>query len=1054
MPTITAFLNHVLPEQSGGIALGYGDGGPERTDFVKDAADLVRRLPKLFGKDVYYTPARYGTSRRTAAACVAKRCVVIDVDLNHPTKPSYSTKEEAIVASFAALAALRWPAPGYVMDSGRGLHLYWPLDRDVEPAAWRSSTEAIKAAWARQDPKLAVDTTRIADLAGYLRMPGSINTKSGTLCAFYELNGVHAGTEKTCALDAFGTAGEAKPFLPPRSAPATSKFDRVGGAAMTSGTAAGPEDTRIPRPLLLKESCAPLAKLAEGDQSYEAWQGLARLFARSDNADEGREAFHDVSRAYKHYSRAETDNKFSDALATSFASPSCAQMRAWAGLPLSACASCPLFQAQGEGGKPAALQIEFIDPMAGQNVVAATEDDEVSLLAEARRARQAESSAPMKALGIKIPRRMFRVPGDGFEGLFIDKETGWFMAQVQVETKSDDGHKITIDEQRLVSRSPFWVESRVLERDPRTGNDVFSARLVQVTRVEEDEWIARYITVPSDEINANAGTLMTACGRYGLDMHAVDARKKEFQLVVKWIRHGMNAINRSRAIRKEGCFGWRNPGTSERSFIIGDRRYNTDGSTVLIEQEPGITDLNDKVQQRGSLAESKKISARAMANGRFPLRLLMLSALGAPLLHMTNVEGALVLVSGKTGKGKTAALSYANSFYGSSRPGKLTATGVDTQKSIMHLIGALANLPAFIDETTSMSDEAMAATLLQITQGGENNRMEGSSNRLRQRNRWQTIAIASANKSVTEIIHGESFTGEAQRVRAIDLKTGDETGEIFYTPGSRRFLSDVLQPSHHHHGMLGVAFIKFVLKNYDLVQTMVQQFDAKIRDGATILAARNGDMFRVWRAVAAVCCATAMIGAQLEFWTMSKSFLDEIVSRLTEQAEDLQRRSDIDPSTYIRDFLSVNQGAITIDAVQRQDGTVVDGRDIPPPGAERVMSIDGKRAPSHVPARASVARLTLVEGATDAVCDISRISFRRFCRDNHLDIDYIIMRLHDAGMLIDSDAFAQISKDVPLPSLPTTVSTVGGEALPAVKSLVVKLRLTRPYNLGYPPEYL
>lgn len=1048
MPTLAAFLQHVLPEASGSIALGFGTGGPDSTKFVSSEEELLRVVPELAlsGQDLYYTPARYSVRRRKAANCVAKRCVALDIDLNHEKKPSYTNKEEALVALFQTLLTLECPLPTYVVDSGRGLHAYWALTEDAEPTLWEAAAQEFKTAIKNLDVKLCADTSRWADLAGYLRVPGSLNSKSGTPCMFYEINGVHAGSEVAYPLSALTFDNVVRPAPRgdlPTVLPAKTALPRRDHRSMVPSAPQG-ESTSIPRPLDLVTECAPLAELAKGDQSYEAWQGLSRLYARAADKDAGREAFHVVSETYKGYSARQTDDKYDDALLTSFASPSCAQMREWAGLDTKACQACPLFQTQGENGKPAALQEEFIDPVQRRNIVPDSLDEEVLMLARARQARLQGTFAPIDTLGVTLPKKLTRPPPEGVTCVYIDEETGHMMAQVELKEGKD-----IIIQQRRVTRRPFWVDARISERDVTTAGVVYGARVVQV-RKKGDDWEARFVTVPAGELNGGAGTFLTALQNYGLDIDAVDPRAAQFRALHGFIRGAVNAIETSRAYHKETKFGWREDDGSAPAFVIGDRRYEAGGTTLLIEQDAGPFDLNEKVEQRGSLNEAKRISALAMEHGLFPLRFLMLCSLGAPLMRMTNIEGALVLVSGETGKGKTAAMSYANSFFGSSKPGKLLANGTDTQKSIMHMIGVVSNLPAFIDETTLMRDWEMADTLLQITQGGENNRLEASSNRLRQRNRWQTIAIASANKDVTEIIKDQSYTAEAQRMRAIDLMTAHMKGEIFYARGSRKFLDEVLVPSHKNHGLIGVDFIKYVLDNYDEVERQVKLTESNLSTTKGILAAVNGDPFRVWRAVVAVAMVAGKLGEQLGYWNMHKTFLDDVLQSLVNAASTLRERATVDSSNYIRDFLYANQNAVVVDVIPAGGGRAQ--RAALPVGGREVQ-LEKAKPPSHTPARSSVARLTLTEGSDVATCDLSTMAFTRFCKDNDLELSYVLTKLEQDGIL-GAEARRQLLKFAPMQSMNSTVSSVGGEVLPATRTVQIQLRLTTPYVMGQPPEYL
>ncbi|MFV0512510.1 MAG: DUF927 domain-containing protein [Jhaorihella sp.] len=1056
MPDLVAFLGHVLPEAGGSIALGYGKGGPRSTRFCADMQAMVSAAVPLImaGNDVYFTPARYTPRKRLAANCVAKRCIVLDVDLNHEDKPSYETHVEALLALLSVTDRLGFPAPSYVVNSGRGLHIYWALDADAKPEQWKAVATLFKQAIMAADPKLAPDTTRWADLAGYLRLVGSMNSKSGTICDFYTVDGKHVGTEETYKLSAFapsvGTGVVIPDRLPKANLPKRNGvIDRVGSTLSTDKT----ENTTVPRPLELLEQCAPMAAMARsGKQSYEAWQGVARIMARAEDKDVGREAFDKFSENHKGYNADVAEAKFNDAVSTSFASPSCAQLRSWAGLNIEACRSCPLFIAQGENGKPAALQTEFIDAMDTGPTLPATLDEEVKALDRSRRSRQQGKFAPIELLGLKVPKVMFKEPQDR-PGLFIDEDNGRMYAVVEVDLgKGQVGY-----ENRLVARRPFWIESRISERDLGNVGMVFGARIVQVWK-KEDGWEARFVTVPANELNAGAGTFLAALNTYGLDIEATDSRTAQFRILHNYVRKRINMIETSRAFEKETRFGWRSPEKpEERAFIVGDRRYMPGGKTLLVEQDTGAYDMNDKVEQSGSLNEAVKLTRKAMQHGLFPLRFLMLCALGAPLLHMTNVEGALVLISGTTGSGKSAAMSYCNSFFGSAKPGRLLASGTDTQKSIMHMIGVVSNLPAFIDETTLMKDDDMATTLLQISQGGENNRLEGSANRLRTRNRWQTIAIASANKDVTEIIRTQSFTAEAQRMRAIDLSTAATKGEVFYRHGTRQFMADVLVPSHKHHGLIGVHFIKHVLDNYEEVQREVQAIDVKLQGSDTLLAAKSGDAFRIWRAVVAVAIAAGRIGERLGYWDMAQGFLDDVLNQLVVAAASLKERSAVDPSNYVRDFLYVNQAAVSIETIRNADGTPVEinGYAALPP-----LSRDGKPASasdskiSHTPPRTSVARLSLTEGATEAVCSMAEVTFRRFCRENALEFTYVLSKLKDDGSLLDQKERIQLSKGSPLPSMPMTVSTVGGDSLPATRTLSVRFDLRTPYAIGQPPEYL
>jgi hypothetical protein len=88
----------------------------------------------------------------------------------------YATKKDAAAAIIGFCRANNLPDP-MLVDSGGGIHCYWPLTRTVGPNSWRTIASSFKAALAGAG--LIVDPTRTADLSSVLRPVGSTNRKPG-----------------------------------------------------------------------------------------------------------------------------------------------------------------------------------------------------------------------------------------------------------------------------------------------------------------------------------------------------------------------------------------------------------------------------------------------------------------------------------------------------------------------------------------------------------------------------------------------------------------------------------------------------------------------------------------------------------------------------------------------------------------------------------------------------------------------------------------------------------------------------------------------------------
>lgn len=119
-----------------------------------------------------------GRIKRLQANAQAVRAFWLDIDVGEskPGKPEkYATQREAAEAVMQFTAKLGLPQP-YIIRSGGGIHVYWPMSEDIEPARWLPTAQLLKAA-CRVEGLLA-DPTRTADYASVLRPPGTHHRKA------------------------------------------------------------------------------------------------------------------------------------------------------------------------------------------------------------------------------------------------------------------------------------------------------------------------------------------------------------------------------------------------------------------------------------------------------------------------------------------------------------------------------------------------------------------------------------------------------------------------------------------------------------------------------------------------------------------------------------------------------------------------------------------------------------------------------------------------------------------------------------------------------------
>src|SRR5699024_4845483 len=82
---------------------------------------------------------------RVQANTQKTRCFILDVDIR-PDKPGhYGTVEEALDGIQKIVSSFRLPQP-IIVNSGFGLHVYWPMAAGVDPKEWSKVAHRFKRA--------------------------------------------------------------------------------------------------------------------------------------------------------------------------------------------------------------------------------------------------------------------------------------------------------------------------------------------------------------------------------------------------------------------------------------------------------------------------------------------------------------------------------------------------------------------------------------------------------------------------------------------------------------------------------------------------------------------------------------------------------------------------------------------------------------------------------------------------------------------------------------------------------------------------------------------
>lgn len=148
--------------------------------FNTDIKGIVEVVQEQQGeKDTYITPNSFYIPNRSNDNIRHFRALFIDLDLvNH-------SKTEAFYEIYIRAAKGVIPKPSMIVDSGRGLHLYWRIEHAPKGAAY--TWQELEDYLYKQLKPLGADL-KATDSARVLRLPDTINSRNNSVCEILELN--------------------------------------------------------------------------------------------------------------------------------------------------------------------------------------------------------------------------------------------------------------------------------------------------------------------------------------------------------------------------------------------------------------------------------------------------------------------------------------------------------------------------------------------------------------------------------------------------------------------------------------------------------------------------------------------------------------------------------------------------------------------------------------------------------------------------------------------------------------------------------------------------
>lgn len=722
-----AFLRFVLPAEGIYVGVVFHENRP-RQFTARTIEELATKLVQAdqAGHTAYHACATIKDARgvfnerrkkwELRCHANANEAKSLWADLDCGEGKAYATQEDAYNAVVGFCAAAGMPLPLYV-NSGFGLHAYWPLERACGASEWTPLAEAFKAKCLEHG--LRIDRSRATDISSILRPVGTHNRKHGREELVRSSESGEAIANRCAQLGKLRASGirieSRADVLQPSSVrtPTNSKIPQPRRRRLYEGiNSHSPGDEAPAYVEAIADRCAQLGKLrASGNIPEPLWHACAGICAR---CEDGQVKFHEwSSNGFPKYSASDAQEKL-DRAGELTGPTTCAH---FASLDPDTCAGCAF---RGKVVSPLALGGRETAPAARGPVGPPAADGSV-------------------APGVGTPtlpvlRHPYRWGNDG-ELLYV------------MEDKNGD-----VVNTKITAHPVFLNAVRTGELD-----DTFHCYTFSKYKPHEG-WTT---------FTLDAGVVFSARGISEFAGKGVVIHDAKY-----WNDYLRHAVDDSRETgRRFDQFGWKH---DHKAFLFGDMLYTAAGPVKavggkIIDERKALIgprlggSLHGWVQAINEL----KLFAKDME----PYAAQVLCGFGAPLMTFVSpAEGgcALHAWSPATSTGKTTGAQGAWTIWAQEHG--LALTNRDTQVGQGMMLGTLSNLPVVFDEMESRDPDWVRQFLNMLSSGRDKLRGASGGEGLRvNRATWSTIMLSTSNRSLLEIV-GASDGPDAPGKRVLELE--------------------------------------------------------------------------------------------------------------------------------------------------------------------------------------------------------------------------------------------------------------------------------------------
>ena len=701
------FLRAILPADGYYAWVRIKNKKPRQvlTDSIEALKPIARNAVE-HGADLYFGCAAYSTDQnRTKTNVKSVKSFWLDLDCGDDAP--YATKQEGHDALRAFCKRTGMPKP-FVVDSGRGLHVYWPLEQSILAAIWQVyANSLVKLCAARgldiKDPGCSTDVARI------LRVPGTLNYKNPD--APLQVRLLHTGaitpwdTFQKTLQSACGEADINGFHEPTTGIVPYAKLDATTRATMGLSSQIA-SFKKILHLSAAGKGCEQIIYAYENQADIREpfWRAVLSVAHVCDDRDK---AIHIVSRKHPKYDAAETEEK----AARTVGPLSCAEFckEGIKGL----CETCTYHNKLKSPISIGHQIAESTNPIVVESIAAIVGVTEESLIPE--------------------------LPFPYFRGV-----KGGIFRKTPLGPEGEPGEDEVIYEYNLD------VIRRVI--DPEKGATLIIHHALPMDGIKE-------FTISLSDAQS------TERMKDVLSFNEVVAHKPQMNKIGTYMVEAVRQMQKNTAADM-ACtqMGW----TEDMKGIVWGRRlFTADGPRYSPPASKAVSVAN-MMKQVGTFESWEEVAGQYGKPGFELHACCMLLALGSLLNPFTHEDPVWIhLFSSDSGTGKTTLLRVINSMWGD--PQAMLLTVVDTWNSVEKRRVVFNNIALCQDEITNIPVEQLSEIAYSQSQGREKNRLSNASTEMVNNDRRCNNFFTNGNRSMMDALSSVKTNAAGEFARMIEV---------------------------------------------------------------------------------------------------------------------------------------------------------------------------------------------------------------------------------------------------------------------------------------------